>query len=226
MTLLAVILLLPCAASAAVTILPTYRANYTAAATRLRADLLAGYDKEVPPTSTRLPENGTVYSEAGTDVEMQIRFFKVITVDASQGVMQLKVWLRMYWTDTRLSWDPAEYDNITFTSLWADPTPTSGSTELWVPDVQPYNARVNIVHALDPAHARVEHTGRVFLSRPGTLDVLCKFSGLVAFPFDVLKCKIEFGGWVWSGGHQGIVLHNGGYQFSQQEATSGSTYQE
>ena len=82
----------------------------------------------------------------------------------------------MYWTDERLAWEPSHYDGITFTTMWADPAPTSGSSELWVPDVQPYNARRTILESLDPAGARVEHSGRVFLSRPGTLDVLCKVS--------------------------------------------------
>ena len=50
--------------------------------------------------------------------------------------------------------------------------------------------------------------------------------GLVAFPFDDLKCNMEFGGWGYSGGHQGIQLHNGGYALSKQEATSGASYQE
>ena len=74
-----------------------------------------------------------------------------------------------------------------------------------------------IVHTLEPAYAMVSHTGRVFLSRPGSLEVMCKFSGLVAFPFDQLKCSMEFGGWGFSGGQQGIELYNGGYQFSSQE---------
>lgn len=36
----------------------------------------------------------------------------------------------------------------------------------------------------------------------------------------------EWGGWGWSGGQQGIVLLGEGYEFSDQEATSGSSYQE
>ena len=68
--------------------------------------------------------------------------------------------------------------------------------------------------------------GSVYYSRPGTYEVMCKFSGLVAFPFDTLSCALEFGGWALSGGHQGILLDGAGYQFSNQEATSGSSYQE
>ena len=34
-----------------------------------------------------------------------------------------------------------------------------------------YNGMNGIVHTLEPVYARVEHTGKVFFSRPGTLDV-------------------------------------------------------
>ena len=209
-------------ASRASALNPNFRAGYSAASAQLRAALLANYDRHVPPESERAGN----FTEAGTDVHMSLRFFKVQAIRASEGAMELKVWLRMSWTDTRLSWEPADYGGITTTYLWADPTPTSGNSELWVPDVQPYNARSNIVESLDPAYAKVDSTGSIFLSRPGTLDVMCKFSGLVAFPFDRLKCSIEFGGWILSGGYQGLELSGDGYVFSEQESTSGSSYQQ
>ena len=202
---------------------PNFQRGYADHSRQLRSDLLAAYDRFVPPKSSR----GLVVSEAGTDVELSIKFFKVKEVDASKGSMELKVWLRMYWKDERLSWDPVQYGGITRTHFYADPAPTSGGTELWLPDIQPYNGRQGIVHTLDPAMAQVDNTGAVFLSRPGTLDVMCKYSGLVAFPFDKLLCAIEFGGWAWSGGHQGLLLREGvGYEFSQQEVALGSSYQE
>lgn len=82
------------------------------------------------------------------------------------------------------------------------------------------------MHTLEPSLARVNSSGTVFWSRPGSLDVMCKFSGLVAFPFDTLTCRLEVGGWTLSGGQQGIQLEGGGYAFEAQEATSGSSYQE
>ena len=80
--------------------------------------------------------------------------------------------------------------------------------------------------SLEPVYATVSSDGTVFFSRPGTLEVMCKFSGLVAFPYDKLKCQIEFGGWALGGGQMGIQLQDDGYQFSNQEATSGSSYTE
>ena len=58
------------------------------------------------------------------------------------------------------------------------------------------------------------------------LNVLCKFSGLVAFPFDDLVCRVEIGGWAQSGSYQGLTLVGQGFTFSSQERSAGSSYQE
>ena len=136
---------------AAVELTPNFKATYSHFSQQLRKDLLNDYDRFVPPTAARAGE----YSQAGTDVEMSIKFFKVQEIDAAAGAMELKIWLRMTWSDTRLSWDPAAYGGITKTHMFADPTPTSGSSELWIPDVQSYNCRTHIVNSLDPAMAQM-----------------------------------------------------------------------
>eukprot|EP00439_Symbiodinium_sp_Y106_P035082 s2955_g4.t1 len=195
---------------------------YTDHASRLRADLLRDYDSVVPPRS----ERDVDYSKAGTDVALEIRIFKVQGVDASLGQMRLKVWVRMSWTDTRLSWDPAAYGNITTTHFRTQHASNAENTEIWLPDVQLYNANVGNEFSLDSALASVTSDGFVFWSRPGLLDTLCKFSGLVAFPFDELSCAMEWGGWTYSGGFQGIRLNGKGYSASTSEDTAGSSYQE
>ena len=48
--------------------------SYTSFASKLHDDLLDGYVKSVPPRSERLASSA---SQAGTDVALQIRFFKV-----------------------------------------------------------------------------------------------------------------------------------------------------
>lgn len=172
------------------------------------------------------PRFGGHYSDAGTDVKIGVRFFKVMAVEAAKGTMKLKVWLRYSWVDARLAWEPEEYGGVTTVYYQAMAHPGNEDNEIWIPDLQPYNAEVGIQHTLDTGYARVSHDGSVFYSRPGTLETLCKFSGLVAFPFDQLRCQLEFGGWLLSGAHQGIQLDGEGYQFSLQEASSGTSYQE
>ena len=203
----------------------TFGTGFTIESTRLREQLLQGYDRRTPPTAARAADANTT-SAYGTDVSLQVRFFKVQEVAPNTGTMRVKVWVREQWVDPRLSWDPANHDGVDKLYFWTDTRATSDNTEIWLPDLQVYNSHIAMTDTVDPAYARVHSDGTVFFSRPGTLDVMCKFSGLVAFPFDMLKCKVEFGGWILSGGHQGVSLLGSGFEFSPQEATSGSSYQE
>lgn len=64
--------------------------------------------------------------------------------------------------------------------------------------------KVGLAEGFEGTMAQVDHTGRVYWSRPGILSAYCKFSGILNFPFDNLKCKVEIGGWMLSGAHQGL----------------------
>ena len=206
------------------TMQPDYVRSYSNISSALRSSLLLDYDKVVPPVSQR--HAYVNYSSAGTDVRLEIRFFKIESVLETEGRMRLKVWLRMRWQDERLAWNPEEWGGVTQTFFQAVSLSSPEETEIWVPDVQPYNTAQGIITTLDPSIARVTHEGQVFWSRPGIIDVLCRFSGLVAFPFDQPSCALEIGGWMVSGGHQGIALEGKGWSDAQQEATAGASYQE
>ena len=191
-------------------------AGFTQSASQLRRALLTDYDKLTPPISS-----------AGTNpIKMEVRFFKIESVQSLSSVMRLKVWLRLLWRDERLSWDPKAHGGVD--QLWFNSRALTDpeATEIWLPDVQAYNSGAGIEQTLDPATAMVSPTGDIFWSRPGVLEVLCRFSGLVAFPFDQPSCSIEFGGWSLSGVYQGLMLKDLGWADGTQEATAGSSYQE
>jgi hypothetical protein len=67
------------------------------------------------------------------------------------------------------------------------------------------SARQGVSLTLEPQLAQVSSAGKVFWSRPGSIVILCRFSGIVNFPFDYPICEAEFGGWVYSGAVQGIA---------------------
>lgn len=156
------------------------------------------YDKFVYPSS---PQRAV-----GTDVSLQVRIVQVVNVDPASGLMAIKVWLRMMWIDDRLAWDPGAFGNVTeiITAAVSDDSEAE-SNEIWVPDITLYNAHGGTNGMFEPALPNVYSDGTVFLSRPGTLEVLCKYSGLVAFPFDTLKCQFDIGGWSLDARFQGIV---------------------
>ena len=120
---------------------PEQRRSYTAWASLLRADLLEDYDKTVPPRSDSRGADDSWFSDhfsaAGTVVGLQIRFFKVESVRASEGVMRLKVWVRTKWQDSRLSWDPQQYGNLTLLPFLGNSLSAPEDTEIWLPELQP-----------------------------------------------------------------------------------------
>ena len=56
--------------------------------------------------------------------------------------------------------------------------------EIWVPDITTYNTRAPLVDQVGGTWLDVYSGGGIYYARAGTLDILCKFQGLVSFPFD------------------------------------------
>lgn len=205
--------------------------SYTEHASKLYNDLLEDYVKAVPPMSKRGPS--AFGSEAGTDVSLQLRFFKLDSVEAALGKMSVKVWWRMKWKDDRLSWDPNEYGNITEVKFHASSYSDPETADIWLPDFTPYNAENGLMSSFDASMAKVDNNGNVFWSRPGILSVMCRFSGLVKFPQGPLSCYMEVGGWMASARTQGLIPYapsasspQGCSEQSMQELVANPSYTE
>ena len=155
------------AAVAATSFEPNFRSDSSLWSSKLRRDVLLRpeVEAEVPPTSNRLASSGGSalghYSDAGTDVSLDTRFFKVEDVRPAEASMRLKVWVRMAWSDTRLAWNESAYGGLSETFFRVDGDPT-GATEIWSPDIQPYNALSGFVSTLEPSMARVRSNGQVW----------------------------------------------------------------
>ena len=79
---------------------PNLQYEFTTHATALNEALLTGYNKFIPPRSRR--RNSTGYgSEAGTDVEVQLRFYKVASVLTAEGRLEMQTWMRLYFGMTQ-----------------------------------------------------------------------------------------------------------------------------
>ena len=160
---------------------------------RLREHLLTGADSFVPPDTDGIN---------GIQIGIQYRFFKVIKVDLASGQLVTKIWRRMRWADHRLSWDPADWDNVTQVVVY--PGAHSGGAadaldnNMWTPQVVLYNGITPQDQVMEEGAAWVTHTGAVWYSTPGVIDVSCRFAGLSAFPYDELTCPIEIASWSYS----------------------------
>ena len=72
-----------------------------------------------------------------------------------------------------LAWNASEYGGITWLPFLGNSLSAPEDTEIWLPDLQPYNTITGIIDSLDAAVAQVSSDGTVFWSRPGLLDVMC-----------------------------------------------------
>ena len=95
-------------------------ANVAQYMTNIRTDVLntAIYDKHVPPVSIRGATDSDMQLRFGTDVEIQVRFVRVVSVQPTAGIMTLKIWMRMYWTDTTPPIPSSKQLWRTYSSKW------------------------------------------------------------------------------------------------------------
>ena len=83
-------------------------------------------------------------------------------MQSTTGQMDAKVWWRMWWTDERLSWNESDYGGITKVQFNAASFALPEDSEIWLPDVQPYNIIPGMTSAFDAALATVVERFRLF----------------------------------------------------------------
>ena len=90
--------------------LGTSESRAAANMTRLIADLLDGYDRQVPPL--------------GTTVRVQLALQSIPTfVDTQKQTIEIYGWWRYYWTDHRLAWSKDDYGGIEEATMFYKPPP-------------------------------------------------------------------------------------------------------
>lgn len=135
-------------------------------------------------------------------VQLGINFFKLHTIDLKTSLMSFAAWVREEWFDPRLSYDYQCYGGVEY----FEAVGAAGNLEnsiIWVPDIELYNndepiwdgsigARNAQVYACWMTTPARGGCGYIFWSRPGILKALCKYEGIVEFPFDKATCELEF----------------------------------
>ena len=159
----------------------------------LKKQLLQNYDTTTIP---KLKEMEPINLKLG----IAIRAFE--NIDQVEGTILSNIWLRYYWNDYRLRWD-RNYWNTSKIIMNSD---LEADSLIWTPDIYLYNTAENPMDQLKNSRVTVYSSGDIIWSRPGLLKSTCKFN-LKFYPFDIQKCHLRFGSWVYSGFDLNLTIH-------------------
>lgn len=145
-------------------------------------------------------------------VTLSLHFFKIHSLDLKTSEFFFSGWIRQEWHESRIIFDYQCYGGLEYVEAMGDPGSMENS-EIWTPDIELYNAESNIwlgsiagrlasVYSANGPHSK---GGYVFFSRPGIIRALCKFEGVLMFPYDTLTCQLEFAAFLLDGRVQDIA---------------------
>uniref|UniRef100_UPI00398E3E7F neuronal acetylcholine receptor subunit alpha-2-like n=1 Tax=Pristiophorus japonicus TaxID=55135 RepID=UPI00398E3E7F len=100
--------------------------------------------------------------------------------------MTTNVWLKQEWYDYKLTWDPAEFDNVTSIRV--------PSEMIWIPDIVLYNNADGEFAVTHMTKAHLFSVGRIQWVPPAIYKSSCSID-VTFFPFDQQNCKMKFGSW-------------------------------
>ncbi|XP_066270261.1 neuronal acetylcholine receptor subunit alpha-10-like [Branchiostoma lanceolatum] len=103
----------------------------------------------------------------------------------------VNIWMRQYWTDEYLSWDPDDYYGLDVVRIQ--------SSAIWRPDIVIYNGIFAEGYAeLPDTKATISSEGEVTYLYPFTFTASCKIN-VADFPYDTQTCPLKFGSWSYDG---------------------------
>ncbi|XP_068172485.1 neuronal acetylcholine receptor subunit alpha-7-like [Antennarius striatus] len=148
---------------------------------RLYVDLMSRYNPLVRPISN---DSHTL------TVNFGLSLMQIMDVDEKNQVLTTNIWLRMYWYDNYLQWDPSQYGDVNAVRLPYD--------LIWKPDILLYNSADERFDASFHTNILVNSSGTCSYLPPGIFKSIC-YIDVRWFPFDVQRCELKFGSWTHGG---------------------------
>lgn len=172
--------------------------KYSTAISNLTSKLFCAYDSYVRPVRQR---NETV------DVKMQL-FLKKIQFDEIKDTAEVSSIFFMSWTDYKLVWNPAEYDNIDEMRFM--------SYQIWTPDIGVYSSadQSSFSPYMRPIYCVVQNNGKVWCVPPSTHTTSCS-ADLTSWPYDRHTCDLVMGSWTHTGEDVNVSLQEPGIYITQ-----------
>ncbi|KFQ58770.1 Neuronal acetylcholine receptor subunit alpha-2, partial [Pelecanus crispus] len=146
---------------------------------RLFKHLFTGYNRWSRP----VPNTSDVVI-----VRFGLSIAQLIDVDEKNQMMTTNVWLKQEWSDYKLRWDPAEFDNVTSIRV--------PSEMIWIPDIVLYNNADGEFAVTHMTKAHLFSNGKVKWVPPAIYKSSCSID-VTFFPFDQQNCKMKFGSWTY-----------------------------
>ncbi|CAM9931292.1 unnamed protein product [Bubo scandiacus] len=146
---------------------------------RLFKHLFTGYNRWSRP----VPNTSDVVI-----VKFGLSIAQLIDVDEKNQMMTTNVWLKQEWSDYKLRWDPADFDNVTSIRV--------PSEMIWIPDIVLYNNADGEFAVTHMTKAHLFSNGKVKWVPPAIYKSSCSID-VTFFPFDQQNCKMKFGSWTY-----------------------------
>jgi hypothetical protein len=143
---------------------------------KLRKTLFNGYNKDIRPTRQ--------FNES-LDVRIGIAVQNIEAFDQIKEKIELNIWVRKYWKNHFISWNPLE-SNITQLTL--------SKNEIWTPDIELINAASTPEIYTLKGGMYLYPDGEMLWSMPAVYTISCPLQ-LKYFPFDSQTCSIRFSSW-------------------------------
>ncbi|XP_066270260.1 neuronal acetylcholine receptor subunit alpha-7-like [Branchiostoma lanceolatum] len=142
--------------------------------------LMTGYSTNARPVKN---------SSAPVRVTMNVALAQLLDVNDRDQQITGIMWMRLYWTDEYLVWNPDDYRGLAAVRM-------QGSS-IWRPDIVLYNGILQKGFAeLPDTKVTITSNGSVFYLYPFTFKASCKIS-VVGFPYDTQRCPFKFGSWTF-----------------------------
>ncbi|XP_010224003.1 PREDICTED: neuronal acetylcholine receptor subunit alpha-2 [Tinamus guttatus] len=109
-------------------------------------------------------------------------------MDEKNQMMTTNVWLKQEWSDYKLRWNPADFDNVTSIRV--------PSEMIWIPDIVLYNNADGEFAVTHMTKAHLFSNGKVKWVPPAIYKSSCSID-VTFFPFDQQNCKMKFGSWTY-----------------------------
>uniref|UniRef100_W5MSY2 5-hydroxytryptamine receptor 3A n=1 Tax=Lepisosteus oculatus TaxID=7918 RepID=W5MSY2_LEPOC len=134
-----------------------------------------------------------------TPVQLNITLtlYEIIGVDEKTHILQTYVWLRQFWDNEFLVWNPADFNGLSKVSIPVD--------NIWRPDLYVYEF---VEEDLSPQipYMYVRNNGRITHDKPLRIVSSCNLD-ILYFPFDIQHCTLSLGPYLHTAKDLVLGLH-------------------